>query len=76
MSSTSINLTKSEYIDLKSRADAYDRIISVAQREVSVTPPVRSAKKVMAEFRQADMYSQEFLKSLEQGLKRSSFFLK
>ena len=76
MNSTSISLTKSEYTDLKSRADAYDRIISLAQREISVTPPERSAKKVIAEFKKADTYSQEFLKSLEHGLRRSSFFLK
>ena len=76
MNSTSISLTKSEYTDLKSRADAYDRIISLARKEISVTPPERSTKKVIAEFKKTDTYSQEFLKSLEHGLRRSSFFLK
>ena len=76
MNSTSINLTKSEYIDLKSRADAYDRIISLTRKEISIIPTERSTKKVIAEFKKTDKYSQEFLKSLEKGLKRSSFFSK
>ncbi len=76
MNIASIQLTKTEYNDLKSRAEAYDRIISLARREVAFTPPERSAKKIITEFKKADKYSQDFLKSLEQGLKRSSFFLK
>lgn len=76
MNTANVNITKSEYNDLKSRADAYDRIISLAQREVAFTPTERSAKKVLAEFKKADKYSENFLKSLEQGLKRSTFFLK
>jgi bifunctional DNA-binding transcriptional regulator/antitoxin component of YhaV-PrlF toxin-antitoxin module len=37
-------------------------------------PPTRDKQKVMLEFRKAGKYSEQFLKSLEKGLSRSSHF--
>ena len=38
------------------------------------SPPTRSIKKMMKGFRDTEKYSEEFLKSLEDGLRRSSYF--
>ena len=37
-------------------------------------PPERSRKKVLAAFRKTGLYSEEFLKDLERGMKRSNYF--
>lgn len=76
MKTSNIILTKTEFNDLKGRAEAYDRIISLAQKEISVTPPERNIKKIITEFKKTDQYSKDFLKSLELGLNRSTHFTK
>ena len=76
MSTSNVTLTKVEFNDLKSRAEAYDQILSLVQKEIAVTPPERSVKKIITEFKKVDQYSKDFLKSLEHGLKRSSYFTK
>ncbi|HAS84516.1 MAG TPA: hypothetical protein DCS23_00360 [Candidatus Yonathbacteria bacterium] len=74
--SNTISLSKTEYVDLTSRAKAYDMIVSLVQKEVSFVPPVRSTKKIISELKKTERYSQDFLKSVEKGFKRSTHFTK
>lgn len=74
--SNTISLTKTEYVDLTSRAKAYDMIISLVQKEVAFVPPTKSTKKIISELKKTEQYSQDFLKSVERGFKRSAHFTK
>ncbi|MBI5798334.1 MAG: hypothetical protein HZB10_00175 [Candidatus Yonathbacteria bacterium] len=74
--SNTISLTKTEYIDLTSRAKAYDMIVSLVQKEVAFVQPVRSTKKIISELKKTEKYSQDFLKSIERGFQQSAHFTK
>lgn len=74
--SNSVSLSKTEYVDLTSRAKAYDLIVSLVQKEVAFVPPVRSTKKIIVELKKTEKYSQDFLKSIERGFQRSAHFTK
>lgn len=71
-----ITLPKTEYLDLKKRAAAYDIIIKVVSRDLFALPPEKSSKKVMVEFKKTGAYSKAFLEDLATGLNNSSYFSK
>ena len=71
---TSVTIPKTEYTALKARADAYERMLQAVGGAFSLTPPVRSKKKIMTAFKATKKYNTAFLKSLEKGLSRSSYF--
>lgn len=73
---TTITLPKIEYLELKKRASAYEKIIGIIGYDAFVSPPIRSAKQVMKEFKKTGLYNKSFIKDLENGLKRSSYFVK
>lgn len=70
----SVTIPKIEYEVLKTRATAYDRVVSALESTFTLTPPERSRKKIIAEFKKTKKYSREFVGSLERGLARSSYF--
>ncbi len=70
----SITIPKTEYDDLRARATAYERVVLALENTFSFTPPERSRKKVIAEFKKTNKYNKEFLTSLERGLARSTYF--
>ena len=67
-------LSKSEYEVLKSQASAYERLLKVVSKDVSVIPPTRSKSKIFSAFEKSGKYDKNFLSSFKKGLKRSSFF--
>ena len=71
---STVTISKTKYEALKRRAEAYDRIITVAQEDAFSPPPTRDRKEILREFRATKKYSVAFLKSLEKGLSRSSYF--
>lgn len=71
---SSVTIPKTEYEELKARASAYERVVGALQNTFSLTPPERSKKKIIAEFKKTDKYSEEFLASLQHGLGRSTYF--
>lgn len=73
---STITLPKTEYLELKKRAAAYDVIINVVSRDLFASPPEKKTKKVLAEFKKTGLYSKAFLKDLAAGLKNSSYFVK
>ena len=71
-----ITLPKIEYLNLKKRAEAFDRMVAGVNPDLFYVPVEKSRKKIISDFSKTKLYSKEFLKSLEEGLKRSSFFAK
>lgn len=69
-----VTITKTQYEALKKRANAYERIISAARSELFVPPPTRNARATMNALRKTGKYNESFLKSLERGLRESTFF--
>ena len=69
-----VTLSKTEYLELKKRADAYNIIINVVSQDLFTSPPEKSAKKVVAGFKKTGLYSKAFLKDLASGLNSSGYF--
>lgn len=71
-----ITLPKTEYLELKKRAAAYNVIINVVSKDLFASPPEKSAKKIIDEFKKTGLYSKAFLEDLASGLNNSSYFAK
>jgi hypothetical protein len=71
-----VTLRKTEYLNLRERAEAFDRMVAVVNPSFFFAPQEKSRKKIISEFSKTKLYNKEFLKDLERGLKRSSFFTK
>lgn len=67
-----ITLPKKEYHQLVEKALRYDYLRQLLEEDIFSPPPTRSVKKVIDSFTKTGLYSKEFLKDLEKGLKRSS----
>lgn len=73
-----IIISKKEYQKLLEKALRYEylRQILKEKEDIFAPPPTRKIKEIIKSFREAKLYSSQFLKSLEKGLKRSSYFKK
>lgn len=71
---STITIPKIEYDFLKKRAIAYERVLSVAQDEIFISPPTRNRKIIMRGLRSTRRYSKKFLRSVAKGLRRSAYF--
>jgi hypothetical protein len=74
MNMSTITLQKAEYKDLKQKADAYEIILNITERDVLSSPPIRSSKKIISEFKKTGLYNKQFTDSLKHGLERSASF--
>ena len=64
-----VTIPKKEYQSLKKQANAY-RKFATRFFEVILKDPVAD---VVEDFRKTDLYSDDFLKDLESGLRKSSY---
>lgn len=69
-----ITLPRKEYQELLEKAMRYEYLRQLLAADIFSPPPTRNAKVVLRAFQQTGKYSRQFLKSLEKGLKRSSYF--
>lgn len=69
-----ITLPKIEYLQLKEIAHRFELIKSVIEPSVFSKPATNNIKTIMKEFKETGLYTDEFLKSLAQGLKESNYF--
>lgn len=76
MHMTTVTLPKIEYLNLKKRAEAFDKMLAGINPSFFFAPPEKSRKKIISQFSKTKLYRKEFLKDLEKGLKRSSYFSK
>ena len=73
-----ITITKKEYQKLAEKALRYEYLANIIKEEKDVfsSPPTKNIKEIITSFKQTNLYSPAFLKSMEKGLKRSSYFKK
>ena len=64
-----ITLSQEEYMRLKKQAHAYKTLASKIF-ELRLSDPI---DEVVADFRNADLYEEGFLKDLDEGLRKSSY---
>ena len=69
-----ITLPKKEYHQLVEKALRYDYLHQLLEEDLFASPPTRSVKKVIESFEKTELYNKNFLRNLEKGLKRSSYF--
>lgn len=69
-----ITISKIEYDILKKKADFYEYIRRMMERDIFTSPPTKDAKEIMGALIKTRRYNKAFLNSLERGLKRSSYF--
>ncbi len=69
-----ITIPKKEYQELVEKKLRYEHLRAIVEEEIFAPPPTRSRKAVMQALKGVKKYPREFLKSVEQGLKRSSYF--
>jgi phage pi2 protein 07 len=69
-----ITIPKKEYQELIEKKFRYEYLRQIIEEDIFSSPPTRSIKEVLKAFKGTKKYSQQFLKSLEKGLSRSSYF--
>ena len=71
---TTITIPQKEYQKLVEKSLRYEYLRQIMEGNVFAPPPVKSVRKVIEEFRKTGLYNKAFLKSLEKGLRQSSYF--
>lgn len=76
MNTQTITLSKIEYQQLKQIKKRYELAKNFFKLEILQKPAIKDSKKIINEFRETGLYNEKFLKSMEKGLKESSYFSK
>lgn len=71
---TTITLPRNKYQDLKKKAQAYELILNIIEKDIFSLPPMNDSKKIIGEFKKTGLYNEKFIESLKKGLNRSSYF--
>ena len=73
-----VTISKKEYQKLLEKALRYEYLQKIIKEkgDLFAPPPTRDIKEIMKSFKKTNFYSSQFLKSLEKGLGRSSYFKK
>ncbi|OGF62895.1 hypothetical protein A2662_04525 [Candidatus Giovannonibacteria bacterium RIFCSPHIGHO2_01_FULL_45_33] len=69
-----VTIPKKEYKELVEKKMRYEQLRQIIEGDLFTSPSTHSTKEVLTGFRATKKYSVKFLKSLEKGLKRSSYF--
>ena len=67
-------IQKKEYRQLVEKALRYDYLRQILEEDIFASPLTRNVKKVIESFNKTGLYNKRFLKSLEKGLERFSYF--
>lgn len=70
-----ITIPKKEYSELLDAKLRYEYMRNVLDKDFFSAPTIRNRNEIIKMFKATKNYSAPFLKSLEKGLKRSSYFL-
>lgn len=71
---TTITIPQKEYRKLVEKSLRYEYLRQIMEENIFAPPPVKNIRKVIEEFGKTGLYNSAFLKSLEKGLKQSSYF--
>jgi hypothetical protein len=71
-----ITISEKEYKELAQKAMRYEYLKEIIEgrEDIFSPPPTKDPEEIVKAFRKSKKYSSAFLKSLEKGLKRSSYF--
>jgi len=69
-----IAISKTEYQRLRQIAQRYEMLRRVFEVNFFEEPPTKNIKQIAREFKASGLYNENFLKSLERGLKDSAYF--
>ncbi|MBI5676159.1 MAG: hypothetical protein HZC48_10105 [Nitrospirae bacterium] len=69
-----VTISKKEYEELIEKKLRYEYLHQIIEEDIFSPPPTKETKKIIDAFQKTGLYNQEFLVSLEKGLKRSSYF--
>ena len=69
-----VTIPKKQYQNLLEKALRYEYIRKMMKENLFASPSVRDVKEIIKSFKETGKYNDKFLKSLEKGLKRSSYF--
>ncbi len=69
-----VTIPKKEYQRLAEKAMRYEYLRQILEEDIFVSPPTKNQKEIIKEFKKSGLYNQKFLKSLDKGLGRSSYF--
>lgn len=71
-----ITISKKEYQELIEKKLRYEYLHQIIEEDIFAPPPTKKIKEIIKAFGQTNLHSKKFLKSLEKGLGRSSYFRK
>ncbi|MBI3583498.1 MAG: hypothetical protein HY096_06045 [Nitrospinae bacterium] len=71
-----VTISKKEYNELFDRKLRYEYLRQIIEEDIFAPPPTKKIEEIINAFKQTKHYKKEFLKSLEKGLRRSSYFKK
>ncbi len=69
-----VTISKKEYQKLLDAQLRFDYMKQLLENDLFSPPPIKDMKSVILSFRKTKKYNRKFLKSLEDGLKRSRYF--
>ena len=69
-----ITIPKKEYQKLVETKLRYEYLRRTMEEDIFASPPKKNIRDVLGGFKVVKKYNQKFLGSLENGLKRSSYF--
>jgi len=69
-----ITIPKKEYEVLVEKTMRYEQLRKEIEEDIFSSPPTKNSAAIMQAFKATTKYSAEFLKSLEKGLRDSSYF--
>ncbi|MDO8569648.1 MAG: hypothetical protein Q7R89_02665 [bacterium] len=69
-----VTIPKKEYEALVEKTMRYEQLRKGIEEDIFSTPPIKNSAVIMEAFKATKKYNAEFLKSLEKGLKDSSYF--
>lgn len=69
-----ITIPKTEYKQLLDKVLRYEYLRQIMEENIFSFPPTKNIQEIIKSFKANRIYNQRFIKSLEKGLKRSSYF--
>ena len=69
-----VTVSKKEYEKLLEAKLRYGYLREILEEDIFAPPPTRKAREILDSLKTIKKYNTQFLKSMEKGLKRSSYF--
>ena len=71
---STITISKKEYRELLNKKLKYEYLRQILRADIFSPPLTKNVKEIVKSFRATKLYNSQFIKSLERGIKRASYF--